>query len=98
MRLPVLILRNKTYLKSRRSSPIAPLSSSGISHLFIKVMEFNKREAIRRRPKKRAMAGQAQKRSPPHILADEPFNPPPADYWALDSFLRWVLVILANLQ
>ena len=98
MRLPVLILRNKTYLKSRRSRPIAPLSSSGILHLFIKVMEFNKREAIRRRPKKRAMAGQAQKRSPPYILADEHFNPPPADYWALDAFLRWVLVILANLQ
>jgi hypothetical protein len=29
------------------------------------------------------MAGQAQKRSPPHILADEHFNPPAADDWAL---------------
>jgi len=45
-----------------------------------------RREPIRHRPKKRAMAGQAQKRSPPHILADEHFNPPAADYRALDAF------------
>jgi hypothetical protein len=31
--------------------------------IFIKIKEFNKREPIRRRPNKRAMAGQAQKRS-----------------------------------
>jgi hypothetical protein len=39
--------------------------------IFFKIMEFHKRGPIRRRSKKRAMAGQAQKRSPPHILADE---------------------------
>jgi hypothetical protein len=55
-----------TYLKNSRSRPRAPLASSGISPLFIKIMEFNKREP-------------RQKRSPPHILADEHFNPPPAD-------------------
>jgi hypothetical protein len=42
----------------------------------IKIMEFNKREPIRRRPDKRAMAGQAQKRSPPQ--ADEHFPGGPA--------------------
>jgi len=35
-----------------------------------------------------------QKRSPPHILADEHFkevfNPPAADYRVLDAFLRWL--------
>jgi hypothetical protein len=53
--------------------------AAGFHIYFIKILEFNKREPIRRRSKKRAMAGQAQKRSPPHILADEHFSPPQAD-------------------
>jgi hypothetical protein len=40
-------------------------------------MAFNKREPT-------------QKRSPPE--ADEHFNPPPADYWALDVFLKSIIV------
>ena len=54
------------------------MSNSPASHqrdftsIFIKIKEFNKREPIRRRPKKKAMAGHAQKRSPPG--ADEHFK------------------------
>jgi hypothetical protein len=59
----------RSYLKNSRSRSRAPLNS-GIPLLIKKFNVLNKREAIRRRSNKRAMAGQAQKRSQPHSLAD----------------------------
>jgi hypothetical protein len=53
--------------------------AAGFHIYFYKIIEFNQREPLRRRSHKRAMAGQAQKRRPPHLMADEHFNPPAAD-------------------
>jgi hypothetical protein len=52
----------RSYLKNSRSRSRAPLNS-GIPLLIKKFNVLNKREPIRRRSNKRAMAGQAQKRS-----------------------------------
>jgi hypothetical protein len=61
---------------------------------------LSNQKPIRRRPMKKAMAEQAQQRSPPHILADEhfkeAFNPPEfmADYRVPDAFLRRLSIIM----